>query len=411
VPSELTHPRLRPLEVKWLPEDGQPRLFLRDPSGIAPSPATVPSWVGVLLSFCDGDHDLAAIRTGFQRRTGQALAPDLLRSLLQQLDQALFLEGPRLEAARRRLLDEYRSAAHRPPALADQVYPGEVGALAAALEGYGRGVGEAAPAAIEPPARLRGIVSPHIDYQRGGPIYYQTWQRAAAAVQDAEIVILFGTDHSGGPGQVTLTRQHYATPFGVLPTATDVVDALAEAIGPEAAFAEELHHRKEHSIELASVWLHHERTGAPPPVVPILCGSFYYYTNGDADPATDEHLERTIQTLRAATAGKRTLAVAAADLAHVGPAFGDAQPLAAEDRRRLAEKDDRLLTAVCAGDAEDFFGQLRAERDERRVCGLPPMYLMLRFLEGARGTVVGYDQCPADAAGGSLVSIAGVLLE
>jgi hypothetical protein len=35
---------------------------------------------------------------------------------------------------------------------------------------------------------------------------------------------------------------------------------------------------------------------------------------------------------------------------------------------------------------------------------------MLRYLGACRGEVVGYDQCPADATGGSLVSIAGVLL-
>ena len=73
----------------------------------------------------------------------------------------------------------------------------------------------------------------------------------------ADLAIIFGTDHSGGLGKVTPTRQSYATPYGVLPTANGIVDRLADALGEEEAFAEELHHRKEHSIELASVWLHH----------------------------------------------------------------------------------------------------------------------------------------------------------
>jgi hypothetical protein len=74
-------------------------------------------------------------------------------------------------------------------------------------------------------------------------------------------------------------------------------------------------------------------------------------------------------------------------------------------------RDRQLLSSVESGDAEAFFAQLRAEHDERRICGLPPVYLTLRLLESSRGQVVGYDQCPADADGGSLVSIAGVLLE
>ena len=65
---------------------------------------------------------------------------------------------------------------------------------------------------------------------------------------------------------------------------------------------------------------------------------------------------------------------------------------------------------VIWGRADGFFGQLRDERDQRRVCGLPPIYLTLKLLDDARGEVVDYEQCPADEMSGSLVSIAGVLL-
>ena len=52
----------------------------------------------------------------------------------------------------------------------------------------------------------------------------------------------------------------------------------------------------------------------------------------------------------------------------------------------------------------------RRELDARRLCGLPPIYMALRYLERASGEAAGYAQCPADEAGGSIVSIAGVLL-
>ena len=61
----------------------------------------------------------------------------------------------------------------------------------------------------------------------------------------------------------------YLFPYGVLPTNTATVDAIAKAIGEERAFAEELHHRTEHSVELAAVWLHHMRDGKPCQLVPI----------------------------------------------------------------------------------------------------------------------------------------------
>jgi AmmeMemoRadiSam system protein B len=196
-----------------------------------------------------------------------------------------------------------------------------------------------------------------------------------------------------------------------LPTAVEVVDAIAEAIGPEEAFDEELHHRQEHSIELAAVWLHSVRRGPPPRIVPVLCGSFHRFTDGQADPSEDARFDQALDAIRTSTSGKRVLAVAAGDLAHVGPEFGDPNPFDQAARDELAAKDRQLLSSVEAGDGPGFFQQLRAEQDGRRICGLPPIFLTLRLLGSTRGEIVGYDQCPADAAGGSFVSIAGVLLE
>jgi len=63
---------------------------------------------------------------------------------------------------------------------------------------------------------VAGVISPHIDYQRGGPVYAAVWQRAAGAIRGAELVIVFGTDHSGGPGKLTralrITRKQNALP-------------------------------------------------------------------------------------------------------------------------------------------------------------------------------------------------------
>ena len=94
----------------------------------------------------------------------------------------------------------------------------------------------------------------------------------------------------------------------------------------------------------------------------------------------------------------------------VGPAFGDPQPWGEPDRARLKATDDDLLAAVCAGDAAGFLERIRRDGDRFRICGLPPTYLALRLLADARGELIGYDQCPADPDGGSLVSIGGALL-
>jgi hypothetical protein len=274
------------------------------------------------------------------------------------------------------------------------------------LDGYlseldGSGSGD-----VEP---CKALVSPHIDYQRGGPVYAQVWARAAEAVRQAEVAVILGTDHRGGLGKFTLTRQHYATPYGMLPTDGAVVDAMAAAIGDEAAFEEELNHRDEHSIELAAVWLHHMRHGEPCAVVPILTGSFFHFVRGEADPASDPQLAALLEALATALHGREVIVVAAGDLAHIGPAF-DGEPVDATERARLRAKDQLLIDAICAGDAPAFFGAVQAEEDRWNVCGLPPIYAMLRMLDGVQGAPAGYDQCPADTANTSFVSICGVTL-
>jgi AmmeMemoRadiSam system protein B len=258
------------------------------------------------------------------------------------------------------------------------------------------------------PADVRGLVSPHIDYARGGSVYAQIWKRAAEAANAAETVVVLGTDHYSENNPLTLTRQNYATPFGVLPTATGPVDALAEAIGPQRAFAGELHHRGEHAIELAAIWLHYIRKEEPCELVPILCGSFQRYMQGEASPQEDDLLNAFVNACRRLLAKRRTLVVAAADLSHVGPAFGG-QPLGLLERGRLRAADEGLIERVCAGDPWGFFGAIQRTRDRHNVCGLPPIYLALRLLAPVGGDNVAYLVCPADDAGTSFVSICGIL--
>ena len=50
--------------------------------------------------------------------------------------------------------------------------------------------------------------------------------------------------------------------------------------------------------------------------------------------------------------------MAGADLAHVGPQFGDAEPLVAADLARVAEGDREMLELACAVDAEGFYRQV-----------------------------------------------------
>ncbi len=399
-------PRLRPIEPQWVQYNGRRYLCLKDPLELGDETVLVPEALVPLLGLCDGTRDAAGLRTAMALRTGVQVTPAVVAELLDRLDRALLLDGDGYRTAKTRELKAFRSSEYRDPFYADKVYPGDPERLKETLNGYC----QRHPAEPSTRTNLVGLVCPHIDYARGHATYADLWQRARLSLDGTELVIVFGTDHRGGPGTITPTRQSYATPLGVLQTDVEAVDDVVDALGGEAALDEELHHANEHSIELALVWMHHFMDGRPVDVVPILCGSFHRFVSGETDPGDDDRIRAAVEALKRASAGRRTLVIAAGDLAHVGPAFGDSRPLDAVQMADVASRDEETISAICNTDAASMMSAAQRELDARRLCGLPPIYMALRYLERASGEVVGYAQCPADEAGASIVSIAGVLL-
>jgi AmmeMemoRadiSam system protein B len=307
-------------------------------------------------------------------------------------------------------LRAYRSAQQREPVSAGAGYPSDPDECRRMLESYLRELPAETPALPAPADAARAVISPHIDYARGGLTYAQVWSLARPAVETADLVVVLGTDHHGPDGAITLTRQRYSTPWGALETDVEAVDQLAGAIGTERAFAHEYHHAIEHSVELAAVWLRHIAPAAGFKLLPIICGSFAAFVDGRRRVEDDEGIQGAVAGLRAlSAAGRRVLFVAAVDLAHIGPAFGGS-PVGPVERGLCAGADERLLQIVAQGNAAGFLDFIRCESDRRNVCGVPPLYVLLRVLEPARGITLGYRQCPADMAGASVVSIAGGLL-
>jgi AmmeMemoRadiSam system protein B len=402
-------PLIRPLDLQPVHHQGQQMWLLRDPLGLAERHLILPPLLAHMLRYCDGEHTAADIRLALSADAGFDVPLTAVTDALAELDRACLLDNARSATAIQSQLAVYRAQPNRPPALAGHSYPAQPDALARLFDAYG--------AADDPGewsgGAARGIVSPHIDYQRGGPVYAQVWRRSAAAVLEADLVVILGTDHNGSPGSITLTRQAYATPFGELPADLAVVDALAAAVGEEAAFAEELHHRGEHSVELSAVWLHDvfRRAGRLPcPMVPVLVGSFHHFLTNGSHPARDARLQAFLDALAAVSAGRRVLVVGSVDLAHVGPAFGDTFGMDRERRQALRAEDEALMVAITRGDAEAFYNRIAAVGDRHRICGFAPLYLMLRHLGPTSGEIVDYRHCPADEHDTSMVSICGLLL-
>ncbi len=386
-------PKIRTVDPQPIFHQGQPSLYLRDPLQLNGHALVLPQVLGPLLFLCNGTRGLPVIARIMQTHFGVRVGEAQLAQFMEAFDEVYLLDNARSRAAQHRALDDYRHAPFRPPASAGLSYPADPAELHRLLQDY------LERAEVQPDTEGgRALLSPHIDYPRGGSVYAQVWKRAAHMLQQADLFIIIGTDHHNSRDPITLTRQNYATPSGVLPTSQSVVNALAQAIGEDAAFAGELYHRQEHSLELPLVWLHYLVGMRPVEVVPILAGNL---TPGDP------LIPRVVDALHQAAASRKAFFVISGDLAHVGPAFGgEPLSLATND---IGRADEALLGRLAAGDAEGFLDSILRGENANNVCGTYPLYLALRALGNFSGERAGYAQCPADEAGTSLVSVAGMV--
>jgi AmmeMemoRadiSam system protein B len=374
-------PRLVPVDASVVEgEGGESQVVVKDPMGIAPDALAMPAGAYWLAAQLDGSRTVADL-VAQARVAGAELAPEQVTELVGALGEAGFLAGPRREALRRRALAAFRAQRWRAPSCAGGVYPADPTALRGALDrllAHPRGPGPASRA----PTPISLLVAPHVDYPRGAAGYAHAYRALYAS--DADLFVVFGTAHASPPHLFTLTRLDHGTPLGPVRTDRPAVEALAAALGEAELFDDELAHRDEHSVELQLVLLAHV-VRRPFTVLPVLCSS----TSHLADPAAAT--APFLDALRRVVTGRRVCYVAGADLAHVGPMYGDAAPPTPAELAGLAAADRRTLAFAAAGDARGFHRDAVRDDTRRRLCGVAPIYAALRASD-ARARLLHYEQ-------------------
>jgi MEMO1 family protein len=237
---------------------------------------------------------------------------------------------------------------------------------------------------------ITGILAPHIDYRRGKAVYRATYRYLNDVKKP--LIVLLGTSHNITDRLLNISLKDFSTPLGVIPHCAELTK-LIRANKALKGSINEWPHRGEHSIELQLPMLQFMAAGTPFEILPILTGSMYQHIAGEKGLDDEElraPLEGLAEILKAY--GKPYLVISGADLAHIGHQFGDKYTL---DRATLAgskEKDKSILIHVKGVDGEGFFREIKSEGDQRRICGLTPIYIQLRLLEVSRCKLVGYDQ-------------------
>jgi len=377
-------PTLRPIEAIRLPPGNSHPIGLRDRSGLSEAIVTLTEPALQLVALMDGVRTCEQIRSEFRDAFGVSVPAETLAVMLEQLEQALFLEGQAFEDHYRERQNNYLRAGVRPM-----------------RTGSGMGIPEFSAAffagilnesnAPEFSGRVAGIVAPHLDYPRGLPCYADAYGALRNRPAPRRVVIL-GTNHFGRSTAVVGTGSAFETPFGTTKTDGDFLQQLESRLGPLRAY--ELDHAREHSVELQVAWLQHLFGAESFQMVAFLCpdpcGPSGTAPSDGKGPDLREFAKVLGESIR--SDGNETLLVAGADLSHVGGSFGDDRLLDDRFLHDVEERDRRAIKRLINGGAESFRQGLAEENNPTRVCSAGCIYALATALEGSTAHLLRYHQ-------------------
>src|SRR5262245_49313620 len=313
---------------------------------------------------------------------GQLVPLQIVERPAGVLDEVMFLGSPRYRAA--------VDGPIRPPACVG-VYQEDPQALREQFRAlFDDPLSSGHPRELRDDGKVRAALLPHIDYGRGGVSY--TWPlKEVVESTPARLFVIVGTSHYRPQNRFTLTRKHFRTPLGVVPTDQGYVDRLAERFGDGLFEAEIPAHFPEHSIELEVVllqYLYENRRDFR--IVPLLVGSFGDCVRSGRSPGQADDVRRMVEALREVEgeAGEPVCYLISGDLAHVGPKFDDPAPVTVPQLEHSRRQDQALMQHAERADVDGYFQLIADEGDERRICGLSPTWLTLSAARPARGRLL-----------------------
>src|SRR5262245_30558246 len=201
---ELECPRLRPFLAAAQDEHEPFIVHLWDRLRLGKEPLRVTLLEFMALQMFDGQRTLREVQTEVMNIAGGQLIPiELFAQLVERLEQALLLDGPRFREA-------LKGPIREPTCIG--CYEAEPGALRRQMrELFTSTNGPGLPTDRKPDGRLRAALIPHIDYGRGGATFAwgfkEVFERTAAS-----LFVIIGTSHYSAH-RYTLTRKNFKTPL------------------------------------------------------------------------------------------------------------------------------------------------------------------------------------------------------
>lgn len=402
-------PKIRDLEAIPARDD---LICLQDPLALSEKLLLIPRDLFYICTLLDGSHTVVDLEAAWLSRFGERIPSSRIEELLKRLDSCLFLDNARFRTARLRMIRSFHESPLRRAAHAGLSYEGEPELLLQRLAGLLTEQQAAGPpqAAARPSAAIRGLIAPHIDLRRGSGCYAAAYS-CLARNSSASLFVVLGIAHQEAKRRYVLTAKDFETPLGTMAVDKDFVAGLAGRCKTDF-FADEILHRREHSIEFQVLFLQTLfRKRKDVRLVPVLCSSMHDLITSGSSPADDEEVGEFIAALdeEAKARGREVCFIAAADLSHLGPRFGQQLRLSPELLAWLETEDRKMLDCLLRGDGEAFFRLIRRDEDRRNVCGVPALYTLLRLIGGGNASkLLCYEQA-ADEGQQTAVSFAGAV--
>jgi AmmeMemoRadiSam system protein B len=394
--EHLQKPHLRPVQPIPVKKDGANFIALRDPQQLQAQTIVVPPNMMTILQEFRGEKSIDQIAQQFKADVNQLLA------LTQGLDQIGLLWGPTFERLESEALQRIHETGFFPSNASNSLGSNEA-EIRETIKGY-------FDQTEDPELNMttRGIVAPHLDYERGWPNYAAAYYNLQHQSKPDRVVVL-GTNHFGIGDGVVFTDCGFQSPLGICPVDPKVTDSIIEKLGRPIVI-DQLDFLAEHSIELHLPWIQ-SCFGNVPIVAALIPDPLHASIEEEEDEnarvGTDEFLKVLSEALE--QAGGSTLFVSSADLSHVGPEFGE--PRAVDEQRRFdVERHDRdMMGKFLTGDLEQFLDAMNWNRNPTRWCSIGNMAALLQIMKPDQVELIDYRQA-VDEKGQCLVSSAAMAL-
>lgn len=368
-------------------ENGQTFMVMSDPRGYANQAISFPEQMVSVFLLLDGKVTLNDLGKMLITETGEDYDTTPLINLFEFLDYGGYMESPRFFEIKEDI-DTYLKSPLRPAICAPDSYSEDPEQLKEELSAIMNSVDAST---IEKKSNV--IISPHLDYRTGSDTH-EAYASAyhSADTENVDIIVILGTSHFVDTGLFMLSEKDFETPLGVVETDRELIKKMSDIFAGKLVF-DEVAHRYEHSIELQLLPIQYIMKDRDYKILPILTGSFHKFVTSGTSPEDDPDFSNFIKALNDAlkALGRKAIFVAAADFAHIGRKFDDSFD-AEPELDKLRAEDQSLIDSLEAADPDEFFKKIADCGDARKICGLSPIYSLLKISKPKSGKLLKYTQ-------------------